>query len=368
MNRFRASMQMHPQGRVRARNRLVAALAVAGLLTAACGSDADAGSSADAPDASAGGSWEEVVAAAEEEGSVVFYSTRSDDVNTQLADAFMAEYPDIDVSFVRFSSGEQSERVDAELAAGEAGADVVYTSAFQWLYAGIGEEKFAELTGPSTEEWTDDERAAEFVPQGLVPISNDPYVIAYNTEQVTSEPTDFDSLLDDDYAGRIGTIEPVATVVYQIFQCYIDVNPDGVDFWQEGADLGYRFYPSTGPMTQAVASGEIAWTTVSFPYLVEGLKDQGAPIEWYLPESGSCYNDTYAAALAEAQHPNAAQVLMNFMMSVDGQEILNLNGVSVMDADVPGTLDIDRSNVVFFDYLNWDQAATESQFHDVMGR
>ena len=93
-------------------------------------SDATAGgpaTTAAANGAEAEAALTELVAAAEEEGSVTIYSSQGLDQLNALAAAFQEKYPGVSVEVVRGTDGDTIPRVDTELATNTSGGDLVVT-------------------------------------------------------------------------------------------------------------------------------------------------------------------------------------------------------------------------------------------------
>jgi len=101
----------------------------------------------------------------------------------------------------------------------------------------------------------------------------------------------------------------------------------GADFVQKLAALKPRIYPGALPLAQAVVSGEIAVALHTQPLIDEAKK--GAPVGWGLAPNpwGARF---WGQILKRAPHPNAAQVLANFIVTQEGQEALTRIAASVL--------------------------------------
>ena len=87
-------------------------------------------------------------------------------------------------------------------------------------------------------------------------------------------------------------------------------------------------------MAEALSSGEISAATFVQPQVDE--KEAGAPVEWGLanPAWGARFQGTL---LKSGPHPNAAQVLADFMITKDGQAAIARKNAAVLP-DVPGAV------------------------------
>ncbi|MGH3756705.1 ABC transporter substrate-binding protein [Actinophytocola sp.] len=334
---------------LRKRTAFAAALLVLASLSA-CGDDeAQAGGEV------ATGGWDSVVAAAEKEGSVVFYGGKGEEVLRRVADAFEKKYPNIQAEFVRLTSGELAERVDEERTAGNLGADVVWNAEIRWQEKHIEAGDVIKPDGPSTDGWNQEDYAS-----GRVRLSTDPIGIMYNTERVSKPPTDWPDLIDDAYRGAIVSIDTVATPTLAFYD-FLETK-FGREYLEDLGELGVVLQPSSAPSAQSVASGESAICPYGYSWLAVPLAEQGAPVEIVYPSSGTVTFDQSAVVFNDAPHPNAARVLLDYMMSEEGQLVINgdKQGFSV----VPGLdtgLDIAPELLNVPDWERYDDPAVRQR-------
>lgn len=72
---------------------------------------------------------------------------------------------------------------------------------------------------------------------------------------------------------------------------------------------------------QLVAAGEFKIGVVLYTPRMEKMKKQGAPIEWGRADPVIAYHYSLGVA-AQAPHPNAARLFVDFFLSKEGQELL----------------------------------------------
>jgi iron(III) transport system substrate-binding protein len=319
------------------------AVAIASVLTAtACGGGTMLSSGGSATVVQ--GDWSAVVTAAEQEGSVTYYTNTAPDQNTPLIDAFTKKYPDIRVNFVR-GANELEAKLDAEIASNIDGADVVDMTHREWNLRHAGD--FMPLKGivPAVDSWPAD---AWSVPDVAPEASVAPMgIIAWNTNIFPNGFANWDDLLAPDVKQKVGFRDPVDAAVAGYMSFLEEANGPG--FLPAFAAQEPRFYPSVVPMAQAVASGEIGVAAMSIPATLVSLKAQGAPIDWVIPPK------TWAQAapvmiLKKAQRPNAARVFVEFLLSPEGQAAFNGKqfGSSVLP-NIPDTLDLSGHEVTLID-------------------
>src|SRR5579862_3327490 len=95
------------------------------FLLAACGTPAPTASPATSAVPSGGGQWDQVVAAAKQEGALVVYGQAGSDVAEALTASFKSRYPDVKLDFTGGNGNELVTKVITERQAGRFGTDVM---------------------------------------------------------------------------------------------------------------------------------------------------------------------------------------------------------------------------------------------------
>jgi iron(III) transport system substrate-binding protein len=315
----------------RRRGRGVSVLASFALVVtlAACGGDDDDGAT---PAPVEGGDWEAVVEAATEEGAVTIYSGQGLDQLNDLATRFEAEYPGIDMEVVRGVESDLAPRVEAENQTGNGIADIFVSASEPWVQAHAEMDWYIEPVGSNFSE--SDYDADELLHEGGAFETNAAILtFGWNTELYPDGLEDYPDLLDPELRGNIGVPEPTAPSFVD-FYLYLEEHY-GEDYLEDLAALEPRIYPSALPMAEALSAGEIAAAT--FVQVLVDEKDAGAPVD-----SGLAPEEVWGARFfgmiqESAPHPNAAQLLADFMISREGQEALARKNASVLP-DVPGAV------------------------------
>lgn len=273
----------------------------------------------------------ELLEAAQEEGSLVFYTGASEQSETVLAEQF-TEDTGIEVEIVRLPPNRLSERILSEQGAGQLGADAIRTS---------GEDLTLAIADSGAFE-------AHSIPEGYVlpddTAFNDGeyyrsfdriYTVVYNNQAVeeADAPASWSDLIDEKWAGQIGIVQVAAggsTAALTRFQ----LEELGEDFLRDYADLDPRIFDSSGGLSDAVARGEIS--VGSLPIATAyGAQVEGAPITIVTPEEGAAGFSYYLGVAADAENPNAAAVFVNWSMSKAGQSASGEGGDYPVREDVP---------------------------------
>ncbi|MET0460949.1 MAG: extracellular solute-binding protein [Ilumatobacteraceae bacterium] len=289
--------------------------------------------------------WDEIVTAAQEEGKVTIYSSQGLTQLEDLAGRFEEEYG-IELEVVRDIDSALIPKVEAEQTTGSGIADVIAQASAAWSEQRGAEGWFVAPVGPAFDD-PDYDRAANMSDLGFFTSSAAVLTFGWNTDQYPAGLTDYSDLLDPELAGgRIGVIEPSAPSIVD-FWLYLEENY-GEDFVTQLAAQDPKIYPSSLPMAQALTSGEIS--AASFVQVQVDEKEQGAPVDSGLADQvwGARFN---TSILNTAPHPNAAQVLSNYLVTVPGQEAIARKAASVLPDITGATTTVDKVRVQDLDVL-----------------
>ena len=274
--------------------------------------------------------WDAIVAAANEEGTVTLYTAQGLDQANQLKAAFEAEYPDITLEVVRDISSNLIPKIEAERQTGSGIADVYVSADTAWWEQTATDGHIIPITGPAFSEADYDPALIHadtyFEPSAVV------FGYGWNTNNVPDGLSDMTDVLNPEFEGKIGVVEPSLEALVDFWK-YLE-EQYGEDFVTQLADLNPRIYPGAGPLREALASGEISVSTYNSP--MPDLEAQGAPVAWTIPETawGARF---YGGIVDTSPHPNAAQVLTDFMVTRPGQESLVFNESVAVLPDIPNT-------------------------------
>lgn len=320
--------------------RGVAALALASLGASMGAWGQGAGQKPATPD-----QWKKIVAAAQKEGSVTVYSAAVPPVQERLKADFEKAYPGITMAWQRYGSGQLVIKIDQERKGGADGADVAVATELGWFEARAKENMIKAPVGPAREGWP-----STAMEKGILPIlAMEPITIVYNTNLVKTPITGYLDLLKPEFKGRIGMEDLVATTV----AAFYDWNEKsfGADYLIKLAAQQPKIYSSTPAGAQLIAAGEIAVANFINAGAAVPLVKQGAPMKVVVPQPA--WATRYVSGvLGWAKRPNAALVLMDYLMSRRGQTTWNGNDDSASPLpNIPGSLNV--TLVPAFDPAQW---------------
>jgi iron(III) transport system substrate-binding protein len=280
---------------------------------------------------------QKLIEKAKEEGTVVLYTSINLDNAEPIAEAFEKKYG-IKVVLWRAGSEKVLQRVVTEGQAGRFDVDVI------------------ETNGPELEAISREGLTSEFYSPYLADLPPEAlpshkkwaadrfnfFVAAYNTDKIKPEeaPKTYEEILDPKWKGKIGLesgdVEWFAAIVKTWGE------EKGLDYFKELASMDLMVRKGHTLVTELVASGEIPLALTVYNHKAEQLKKKGAPLEW-MPIQPAIARPNGIAVAKNAPHPHAALLFTDFMLSPEGQELLNSLG------RVPSSTKVD-SNLNKFKY------------------
>jgi ABC-type Fe3+ transport system substrate-binding protein len=276
-----------------------------------------------------------LIAAAQKEGQVTWYTTQIiNQFGRPAMDAFQKRYG-IRVSFVRADSIELAVRMVSEAQAGRPQADA---------FDGTATAPAVKRAGLAL-KWLPD-RATQWPPEYRDPegywVATNIYVHApaYNTNLVPKggEPRTFTDLIDRKWKGRMawaihatssGALGFVGTVLTALGEA------PGKAYLRE---LARQDIVALGGSARTVVDQAIAG---EYPVVLQVFNHQpvisarrGAPIDW-IPMSPAMAVLCVAGVTKDAPHPNAAKLLVDFFVSDEGQKLFRDGDYIPAAPDVP---------------------------------
>lgn len=291
-------------------------------------------------------SWPDIVGAAKKEGTVFFYSASSVPVLQRLSDGFRKAYPELRVEFTRMNSGPMIARLDQERMTRVDGADVAIATEYAWLQGHAGAGNLLPSSGPAVRGWP-----AAFLHEGhFVTGSYEAFVLAYHSRLVANPPRSYADLLKPEFKGKLGIPQIPATVLMAWYD-WLD-KTQGMDFPGKVMAQNPKVYLSSPPLALPIASGEITASLLNNPSSLKVLVTNGAAIGFTVPDPAFAFSN-YVAALRWSKRPNAALVLLDWLMSREGQTVWSVTGESASALkNIPGAFEVPGSET-FYNPVEW---------------
>lgn len=286
------------------------------------------------------GAWaqssSDLIAAAQAEGKVVMYTGSAEPLVIELGEAFKKEYG-IQLEYQRLNSSKVASRFTAETEAGQSVADVLVAGDPLLIDAFHAKGWIADLDPAEMQGLAD--WPAEFKNGHSAIISLNPHTMGTNTAIVKDLPTKWEDMLRPDLKGKLITVDlrSVGLVAFGAFDMLL--REKGEDFIKALGEQEFQLGSGGPASVQQVAAGAAAMFFPCSTTQAYSMIDQGAPIEAVIP-ADEPYTGvaTPFAISSKSEQPNAARLLCAFMLSEQGQQILNKQTVS--PNSTPGTAEL----------------------------
>ena len=267
---------------------------------------------------------------ARKESEVVLYSTITVGAFNELNKALKEKYPFLNVHHIRLGPAQQLARIVQEQRAGQYLADVVYNNLLHLLYMkdnGI----LSKYESPESKYLMKEALDSDgFWVGGDI----DVLVTGFNTKMTSRNdvPTTYDGLLDGRLKGQmaINSNNPYALVG----MVSLRGEEQGIAYIKRLAQQGLRPVQGFTHMANLLAAGEYPIALMSQVTKIEELKEKGAPVDW-APNTPN-FSTVGAYALSRnPPHPAGARLVIDFVLSEQGQKVLGRTGKLPMRRGVP---------------------------------
>ena len=259
---------------------------------------------------------------AKKEGKVTWYTSLIiADRAKPLADAFMKKYPYVSVEPTFLDSDALVARAVQEFNAKKYDLDYVEAS-----YPGVTGLKAAHVTAKFTSPSIGDAFPKEVIdPDGMfIADRENPLGFTWNTDLVPEAqgPKTYDDLLDPKWKGKIATNNQSQGIQYLGAVSLIK----GDAFLPSLAKQNLSVQSlASNAVIQLVASGEVVGTMPAAVGQVTAAKKKGAPLAWSpLDKAPTALG--YSAVAANAPHPYATALFLDWLLSKEGQDTMASTG------------------------------------------
>jgi len=270
----------------------------------------------------AGAITPDLIAAAQKEGKVAWYTSVDLPLAEKMARAFEAKFPGVACRVERSGAERNFQRIGQEYGSRVHAVDVVNSSDASHFIV-----------------WKREGWLAPYVPEDVArhypPEHKDPdgmfatwrawfSVIGYNTNLVKPEdaPKSFADLLDPKWAGKIVKAHPgySGTILTATFQIARDI---GWDYFEKLAKQRVMQVQSSTDPPKKLALGERAVMADGNDYLLVQLKEAGQPVEIVYPLEGTPLIVGPNGVFKDAPNPNAARLLQSWMFTLEAQQLMS---------------------------------------------
>ena len=259
--------------------------------------------------------------AAKAEGQVVFGGAIKEENQQKLAAVFQQRFPGIAIKYTRRSTEPMVQLVEAERRANRVSFDLLNLTepgdVVRWTKQGF----LATVPMPDTDKMLPE----TFDPNGYsIALSVTPMLGIYSTKALKpgEAPTSLKTLVTDPkWKGKVVISRPTRGGTSSGALMNV-VNAVGRDFIKSARERDILLTLGNEAAIASVVSGERAVSWGVSGYRAIEAKAEGSPIELIVWDEGLALAQFIGVVPAKAPHPNAARLLLRWMMTPEGQELL----------------------------------------------
>ncbi|MBV9828665.1 MAG: extracellular solute-binding protein [Alphaproteobacteria bacterium] len=258
------------------------------------------------------------IAKAEAEGEVVIYATDPEAAEQRVLAAFTKAFPKIKTNYVRLQAGALYAKVLAERQAQSYLVDAMQLSDMGMVLDFQKRGGYIQYVSP---EMSGYKAEAKSTPEGFWTWgAMGPAGIAYNPKVVTAAdaPKTWQDVLDPKWADAVSV--KVSNSGLQHDSWFELRKLYGAEYWKKFAELKPRAFDSYVQQYDRLVNQQdkIIHTAQYSGYLE--WKAKGAPVAFVAPADGLPATPETWGLVANAPHPNAARLYMDWFLSVAGQQ------------------------------------------------
>ena len=259
-------------------------------------------------------------AGAKSEGRMVWYTSLAGDSYKELVKAFESKYSGVKVDSYRAQGADLVVRLEEEAKARRNIADAIETTEGSLIFLREG-KLLRPYDSPHLDRYPEDGK--ERADKNLVywALARESYIgFTYNKTLIPKDavPKNFDGLLHPQLKGKMGiSIGQTSDKVIGAM-----IKSRGEEFVRKLKGQEIKLYSIDAPaLVNTITSGEIAASPAIFQTHTLLASSKGAPVEW-VPMDFVPTNVGSAAVAANPPHPHAALLFADFLLSPDGQAVL----------------------------------------------
>jgi iron(III) transport system substrate-binding protein len=289
------------------------------------------------------------LAKAEQEGAFVLYTTDPEAGTAKLLAAFNQGFPKIKTSFIRLQAGALFAKLMAERQAKSYLVDAMQISDLGFVLDLEKRKGYMQYVSPEMAAYKPEYKSSPegYWTWGTIIMAG----IAYNPKTVPADqaPKSWQDALDPKWAGEISVKVSNSGLQhetwYELRRIY------GDEYFKKLGELKPRAFDSYVQQYDRMVNGQdkIIHTAQYSGYLE--FKAKGAPVEFVYPADGLPAGPETWGLIAEAPHPNAAQLFLDWFLSVRGQmavgDALFLNSARADVEPPPGGVSVDKLKLLF---------------------
>jgi iron(III) transport system substrate-binding protein len=193
------------------------------------------------------------------------------------------------------------------------------------------------------------------------------WIVAFNTNKAKREemPPTYEGFADPKWKGRIGIESSDQDWMYGVVNFLGEQR--GMDFFRKLAALKPDMRLGHALLAELIAAGEVPVGLTVYSGNADSIKKKGGPIDW-VPVEPIVGRPQAVAVAKNAPHPNAALLFADFILSPEGQRLLN--ELDRVPASKTQTTLLDKYKYAMVDPIKWldESAKWEKTWRELFGK
>lgn len=249
-------------------------------------------------------------------GSVNLYTSLTSELSDRVSSAFSDQYG-LDVEVYRASSESILQRLLQEVEAGRSGADLVEANG-QDLVVYSREGALQPYDSPERENLVDEALFEDWTGTRF-----QVFAPAWNAMLVGDPPGSWEELADPAWDGRMAMETGNADWYMALSDHWAEQGKSEQEIqqlWQDMAE-GTLMVSGHSTMRELLIGGEFDAVATLYSYMTEESAAAGAPLEWQPTVSPLIVRTNGAGVVQNASNPAGAMLLMDWLLSREGQQL-----------------------------------------------
>lgn len=266
---------------------------------------------------------EELIRAAKKEGTVVLYHSMSRRVLKEVVKGFEKKYG-FKVNWTRKGTGGIIRMVEAERMAGVLKCDILSTGDPTVFVRWKKEGTLMKYVTPNTPKFV----KGLAIPEGWYTPSRTTFVsMGYSTKRVTKDeaPKSWKDVLDPKWKGRIAVVDPRKSGPSR-WWLGVMVTKFGWGYFEKLAKNKPLLLKQSSTAAVALISGEVDVLVIGNEHDLLRRQTEGEPVGVIYPTEGLVFKTSPVGICANAPHPNAAKLWIDWESGPEAQAIASKVG------------------------------------------
>lgn len=268
-------------------------------------------------------------ASAAEKGRLMVYTSMKETLIGSLRDGFVKKYPGIKFDYYSAGAGKLMAKIAAERQSRRIATDVLWTSEVPDFYKLKSEGLLQKYKSPEAKYVVSPviDPDYEFTPARLGTLG-----IAYNTSRVAKSPKTWDDLLGPEFKDSFAVANPALSGTAMVSIAMIEENL-GWEYIEKLKVNGAKIGQGSGQVVDDTASGDLK-ACIGVDYITIDKIRKGATLGFVYPPQ-MLVIPSPVAIIKGTPNLKAAQLFVDFLLSVEGQSIIASNYTLPVRAHVP---------------------------------